>query len=168
MKTKKLVISALFAALTFVATFIIKIPMATGGFVNVGDCMVVMSGIFLGPLYGALAAGIGSCLVDIIGGYMTFAPATLIIKAVMALVCALLFKDLKKINPILATIVCAAIAEAIMVSGYFLFDFILTKSFETAIMGMLGNLLQAAFGLICSTILYKVLSSIKYVKQLRE
>ena len=168
MKTKKLVISALFAALTFVATFIIKIPMATGGFVNVGDCMVVMSGIFLGPLYGALAAGIGSCLVDIIGGYLIYAPATLIIKAVMALVCALLFNDIKKTNSILAAIVCAAIAEAIMVSGYFLFDFILTKSFETAILGMPGNLIQAAFGLICSTILYKILSSIKYVNQLRE
>ncbi len=168
MKTKKIVISALFAALTFVATFIIKIPTVTGGFVNIGDCMVIISGIFLGPVYGALAAGIGSALTDLIGGYLVFAPATLIIKSVMALVCALLYKDIKKTNAILAAIVCAVIAEVIMVSGYFLFDLMLTKNFETATAGMLGNLVQAAFGLICSTVLYKILSTNKYINQLRD
>ena len=168
MKTKKIVISALFAALTFVATFIIKVPTVTGGFVNIGDCMVIISGIFLGPVYGALAAGIGSALTDLIGGYLVFAPATLIIKSAMALVCALLYKDIKKTNAILAAIVCAVIAEVIMVSGYFLFDLILTNSFETATAGMLGNLVQAAFGLICSIILYKILSTNKYINQLRD
>lgn len=168
MKTKKIVISALFAALTFVATFIIKVPTVTGGFVNIGDCMVIISGIFLGPVYGALAAGIGSALTDLIGGYLVFAPATLIIKSAMALVCALLYKDIKKTNAILAAIVCAVIAEVIMVSGYFLFDLILTNSFETATAGMLGNLVQAAFGLICSIVLYKILSTNKYINQLRD
>ncbi len=168
MKTKKIVISALFAALTFVATFIIKVPTVTGGFVNIGDCMVIISGIFLGPVYGALAAGIGSALTDLIGGYLVFAPATLIIKSAMALVCALLYKDIKKTNAILAAIVCAVIAEVIMVSGYFLFDLMLTSSFETATAGMLGNLVQAAFGLICSIVLYKILSTNKYINQLRD
>lgn len=168
MKTKKIVISALFAALTFVATFIIKVPTVTGGFVNIGDCMVIISGIFLGPVYGALAAGIGSALTDLIGGYLVFAPATLIIKSAMALVCALLYKDIKKTNAILAAIVCAVIAEVIMVSGYFLFDLILTNSFETATAGMLANLVQAAFGLICSIVLYKILSTNKYINQLRD
>lgn len=165
MKTKKLVTCALFAALTFVATFIIKIPMGTGGFVNIGDCMVVMSGIFLGPVYGALAAGIGSCLVDIVSGYMVYAPATLIIKALMAVVVAILFKSTKKSNDIIAAILCSLVAEAIMICGYFLFDLILYKSIETGLAGMPGNLLQAAFGFICSIVLYKVLASNKYISK---
>ena len=42
MKTKKMVISALFAALTFVATMVIQIRLTANGFVNIGDCMVVI------------------------------------------------------------------------------------------------------------------------------
>lgn len=162
MNTKKTVICALFAALTFVATWIIKIPMGTGGFVNIGDCMVVMSGIFLGPVYGALAGGIGSFLVDAVSGYMTYAPATLIIKALMAVAAALLFRKMKKSFP--ASIACSALAEIIMIAGYYLFDVILLKSFIAAAAGMPGNLLQAVFGFVCSVILYKVLSSNKYIK----
>ena len=58
-KTLKLVIAALLAAMTCVATMVIKIPLtATGGYINLGDCIVVLSGILLGPLYGGLAAGL--------------------------------------------------------------------------------------------------------------
>ena len=43
-KTRKLVYAALFAALTCVMTMIVKIPVpATGGYVNLGDCVVLLS-----------------------------------------------------------------------------------------------------------------------------
>ena len=101
MKTKKLVISALFAALTFVATMLIQIKLTANGFVNVGDCMVVICGIFLGPVYGVIAAGIGSMLADIISGYFIYAPATLVIKALMAFLSSLTFRRISKINSII-------------------------------------------------------------------
>jgi uncharacterized membrane protein len=46
---RRLVLTALFAALVAVATMVINIPMvATQGFVNVGDTMIFAAGIFMG------------------------------------------------------------------------------------------------------------------------
>ena len=65
-KVKKLVLSALMAALVYVATSIIQIPSPMSGYVNLGDCFVLLSGWLLGPWYGGAAAGIGSMLVDLL------------------------------------------------------------------------------------------------------
>lgn len=163
MKTKKLVISSLFAALTFVATMIIQIKLTANGFVNIGDCMVVCCGIFLGPVYGMLAAGIGSMLADVIGGYFIYAPATLIIKSLMAFFTAITFKKITKINDIVAVGICALIAELIMILGYFLYEIPL-YGIVSAVAGMPGNLMQAGFGFVCSIVLYIALSKNKYIK----
>ena len=76
-----------------------------------------------------------------------------------------LFLSTLKSNDIIAAILCSLVAEAIMICGYFLFDLILYKSIETGLAGMPGNLLQAAFGFICSIVLYKVLASNKYISK---
>ena len=90
-KVRKLVLSALMAALVYVATSIIQIPSPVNGYVNLGDCFVLLSGWLLGPWYGAAAAGIGSMLVDLLSGYGHYVPGTLIIKGLDALVAALIF-----------------------------------------------------------------------------
>lgn len=93
-KVRKLVLSALMAALVYVATSIIQIPSPVNGYVNLGDCFVLLSGWLLGPWYGAAAAGIGSMLVDLLSGYGHYVPGTLIIKGLDALVAALIFRAL--------------------------------------------------------------------------
>ena len=95
-KTRKLVIAALLAALTCVATMIVKIPSPMKGYLNLGDCVVLLSGWILSPGYGFLAAGLGSALADLLSGYVTYAPATFVIKGLMALVAYLGFKMLHK------------------------------------------------------------------------
>ena len=82
---RKLVLAALLAALTAVATMIIRIPTPTQGYIHLGDGMVLICGILLGPGLGALAAGIGSMMADLIGGYMAWVPGTFAIKALTAL-----------------------------------------------------------------------------------
>ena len=63
MKLRKLVLAALFAALACGATMVIQVPSPIGGYLNLGDCIVLLSGWLLGPVYGA-AAGIVSNLVQ--------------------------------------------------------------------------------------------------------
>ena len=56
-KLIKLVLAALFAALTCVATMLIHIPMpATNGYINLGDGMVLLGAFLLGPVYGMASA----------------------------------------------------------------------------------------------------------------
>ena len=159
MKSKKMVISALFAALTFVATMVIQIRLTANGFVNIGDCMVVICGIFLGPVYGVAAAGIGSVLADIISGYFIYAPATFVIKALMAFFASVITKN----KGIVSAVIASFIAEIIMIFGYFLYEIIII-GLPSALLGMPGNLLQAGFGFIGSIVLYVALSKNKYIK----
>ena len=47
--TKALVIAALLAALVCVSTMVVKIPSPLKGYINLGDCMVLLSGWLLSP-----------------------------------------------------------------------------------------------------------------------
>ena len=66
---KKLVVAALLTARTGIATMIIKFPTPTFGYIHLGDGFVLLCGVVLGPVGGALAAGIGSMFSDIFSGY---------------------------------------------------------------------------------------------------
>ena len=91
----RLVYTALFTALTTVATLVIQVPSPMSGYVNLGDAMVLLSAWILGPVYGTAAAGIGSMLADLLSGYAYYAPGTLIIKCLMAFVAAQVFLALQ-------------------------------------------------------------------------
>ena len=82
-KLKKIVLTALFAALSCVATMSIKLPTpGTGGYIHPGDAMVILSGVVLGPWWGLLAGGIGSAMADLLGGYFVYVPITFAIKEI--------------------------------------------------------------------------------------
>ena len=158
-KVFKPILSALFAAIICVATFIIQIPVAvTGGYINMGDCFVLLSGIVLGPVYSFLAAGLGSALADILSGYVMYAPATFLIKGFMALLIALLFKCFKSKNSIINLLFLGLISEAIMVIGYFVYEcFILGYGFG-ALAAIPGNIFQGIFAITVNTLLVQIIS----------
>ena len=64
MKLRKLVLAALFAALCTVMTMVIQVPSPMQGYVNLGDCAVLLSAWVLGPWYGGAAASIPGNLVQ--------------------------------------------------------------------------------------------------------
>ncbi len=101
----------------------VAIPSPTSnGYLNVGDCFVILAAWVLSPACGLMAAGIGAALSDVILGYAYYAPGTLVIKILMALVCGLVYKKMIKSNKKMQITACAVsgfLAEIIMVSGYF-------------------------------------------------
>ena len=78
--TKRIVVASMLCALTCVATMVIKIPSPLNGYLNLGDCVVLLAGWILSPVYGFLAAGLGSAAADLFSGYVVYAPATFAIK----------------------------------------------------------------------------------------
>lgn len=89
MKTnlKLLIYTALMTSFVFIMTSVIKIPIPfTNGYIHAGDMCIFISGILLGPWYGAFAAGVGSMFADILGGYAQWALPTLIIKGIMGFI----------------------------------------------------------------------------------
>lgn len=84
-KTRVLVMTALMAALIFVATYLIRIPNpATGGYSHLGDCMIFLAVVMLGRRSGAAAAAIGGALSDLLAGAAVWIVPTMVIKYVMA------------------------------------------------------------------------------------
>ena len=152
--------AALLASLACVATMIIKIPSPLKGYLNLGDCIVLLSGWLLSPAYGFLAAGLGSALADMFSGYATYAPATFVIKGLMALVAFYGFELMnKKIGNLPAAIISGTAAELVMVAGYFLFEGVLYGFIPSAV-NILPNGVQGLAGLILGVILMKVFEKI--------
>lgn len=162
---KKLVFAALLAAVTCVATLVIHIPSPLNGYINLGDCFVLLSGWLLGPLYGFLAAGVGSALADLFLGYAVYAPATFVIKGLVALAAYLLIKAFGKIkNKTVAYVISGVIAELIMVGGYYVFEGFMYGFVESAV-NILPNGVQAVAGIVCATILVAVINKTGVLKK---
>ena len=159
--TKKLVLTALFAALTFCATFVIKVPTVTGGYANLGDSLVLTSAWVLGP-YGILSAALGSALSDLLGGYPIYILPTFIIKGLMAFVAWGLFKIIAVKRTFVSRIIGAIAAEIIMVGGYYLVEAtFLGYGFAGALASVPGNAVQAVFGIVSGVIITEVLLNVK-------
>lgn len=159
--TQRIVMAALLAALTCVATMIIKIPSPLKGYLNLGDCVVLLAGWMLSPTYGFLAAGLGSALADTFSGYVTYVPATFVIKGLMALIAFYGFKLLhSKLGNISSRIISGIVAEVVMVAGYFIFEGYL-YGFGPSLVNIPANVIQGIAGLIIGTILVKVFEKSK-------
>ena len=159
-RTRTLVLTGVFAALGCAATLALQVPTPTGGYVNLGDTVVLLGAYLLGPAAGAAAGGIGPALADLLSGYAVYAPGTLVIKGAMGLLAAALYRRLGGRAPGVA--LCAVLAEALMVAGYWLFDSGLAFAggggtwalcLTAGAAGVPGNLVQAVFGTAASTLL---------------
>ena len=155
-KIKTMTLAALLAAFACVATMLIQVPTPTKGYVNLGDCIVNISAWLLGPVYGAAAAGIGSAMADVISGYIVYAPATLIIKGLMAAASFFVYRAVsKKANSVFSRVAAAVTAELIMVAGYGIFEAFMYGSVATALLGVSGNLIQGLMVIVSSVVIYE-------------
>lgn len=177
--TRNLVFTALMCALCCITTMVIKLPTPTMGYIHPGDGLVLLSGLILEPLPGALAAGLGSMLADLFSGYIAYAPATFVIKALTAAIAGVIFKALSKLwknNSArwAAVIVGSIFGELFMVMGYFLYEVFLialsdkealsqtalTAAIASAGSGIPFNLVQGIFGILIAAVLYPVITKL--------
>ncbi len=159
--TQKLVTTAMFAALACVATMIIKIPSPLKGYLNLGDGIVLISGWMLSPMYGFLAAGLGSAMADVILGYTVYAPVTFVIKGLMAVITCFIFKGMSsKFGNMASKIIGGVLAEVIMVVGYYVFEGFI-YGFIPSVANIAANAVQGAVGLIVGLILIKIFEKTK-------
>ena len=154
--TRNIVMAALLAALTCVATMLIKIPSPLKGYVNLGDGIVLLCGWMLSPAYGFLAAGIGSGLADLFAGYAIYVPVTFAIKGLMAIIAHYGFVlFVKRLRSIPARVLAGVLAEVVMVLGYYIFEGVL-YGFAASVVNIPANAVQGVAGIILGTVLSKI------------
>lgn len=167
--TKTLATGGIFAAMVTIGTLVIRIPIPTGGYIHIGDSLVYLSGILLGPVLGAVVSGLGSAIADLFG-YAEYVPATLVIKALDALVTASVFmfvqKNVKGFNgTLLGYILGVLCGGSVMVGGYFTYEVAL-KGFAYAASSLSFNAIQAFGGAIVALPVLVALAKTKYFSQL--
>jgi len=160
----KTVMTALMMCMIMIMTFLPRIPVpATEGYVHLGDCMIFLAVLILGWKLGAVAAGIGSALADVIGGYGFYAPITLVVKAAMAVVVGLFIKKalesgFEGMKMRIMEWTGMILGGLVMVAGYYLAEsLILYGSFITPLAAIPMNIVQFVVGGVIANILAEAL-----------
>lgn len=171
--TFKIVVTALFAALICVATMLVQIPIpATGGYANLGDGIILICAFLMSPVHAVCAAGLGSMLADVLAGYVSFAPGTLVIKAGVALIAALIYRRFgmkrKGKGSLISMIVAGIVAEAFMVLGYFFYESVLMGVGIAAAGAIPGNIGQGLVGVVVACVVAPVLTRSDEIRELME
>ena len=114
--TVNLAFTGLMAALVFVATVFFKVEIPVGGdktMIGFANVFCILSGLLLGPVYGGLAAGVGSFLFDIVGGWASSAPVTLVTKFAMAFIAGLIVWGGDKLGRRLSRVIVGAVSGSL-------------------------------------------------------
>lgn len=151
------VMTGLMMGLILVATSLFKVPVPLSqGYVHLGDGMIFLAVLLLGKRNGALAAGLGSALGDLLGGFALWVPFTFVIKFLMAYLMGVVIDLLEKHGHPLAEKFSVSSAEVLgmvlgsaeMCAGYFLVERVLYGNWAAAAVGIPWNIGQAVVGMI--------------------
>ncbi|MDO4564806.1 MAG: ECF transporter S component [Clostridia bacterium] len=140
-KTRNLVLSGVMAAAVMLMTMV-SLPLPSGaGYIHLGDAAVLLCAALLPLSIAWAAAGLGAALADIILGFTIYAPASLVIKGLMCLICCLLLKVLRGRLSVFAYLVAALVVPL----GYLLYETVLGLG-AAAVTNIPLNSLQALAG----------------------
>jgi uncharacterized membrane protein len=139
--------------LVTIATMFIRMPIPfTQGYVHLGDAMIFISVLVLGWRYGAVVAGVGSMLADIMNGYAVWAPWTLCVKAGMAVIMgtfiAHALKKERSARFLLAVELIGMILAGIFMSaGYYVAEGVIYGNWATPMLAVPWNIGQFTVGM---------------------
>ena len=131
-------VTAIFTALVYVVTAYLHIP-TYNGYVHIGDGFIFIAACLLPTPYAMFVGASGAMLADLLTGFAVWAPGSLIIKALTAM----LFTS--KAGKIITrrNVLMLIPATAICAGGYYLYEVLITGSFLASLAGIPGSLLQS-------------------------
>jgi uncharacterized membrane protein len=134
------------AAATCALTLVVQFPVpATGGYIHLGDVAANFAALAFGPWLGFVIAGGGMAIADLIAGYAIYAPGTLVIHGLQAVVVALIGRQRK----IWLMFVGSVAGGAVVVAGYWFYQaVILGMGAVAAAKEVPFNVIQAFTGLV--------------------
>lgn len=160
-RTSQLAYAAMLAALVFVATSFFKLPVSiTQGYIHLGDGFILLGAALLGNT-AIIAAALGSALADLLGGYTVYILPTFLIKGAVAAIAVWIFAAQR---PLWFRIAGMLLAEAVMVLGYFLVEWlVLGYGLAAAAGAVFPNIVQGLSGVIIGTLLLPVIQRVKTI-----
>lgn len=160
----------LMAAIVFVATSIIHVKTYMG-VLHAGDSMVFLAAILLRRNKVVLASAIGMTMFDLANGYVTWAPFTLVIKAVMAYIAATIaYRGEYKGHNVRNNITGFAISGVWMIIAYYFGQVVilmfLSDEKQTLAQSLLVSLKDVPTNII--QVIVGILIAVPLIKQIRK
>lgn len=172
--TKKIVLTALLAALTVAGSYLrITIPLDIGGTssFHLGNILCALSGILLGPWYGGLAAGLGSAIYDIFNPlYISECWITFLMKGAYGLAAGLVAWQIRKpwntkvaysyVKALAASIAGAVIYAVLYLSKSYFYSglFLSGLTPQAALLSVAGKLPATVFNMAVAVIFAPLLA----------
>ena len=159
--TKLLCISGIFTALVFVITAYLHIP-TYNGYVHCGDGFIILAACILPMPYSIAVGVIGAFLADVITGYAIWAPGSMIIKGLIALLFSAKTKKILSLRNLIM-LFPAAIVSAL---GYYLYEALIMASFVASLAGIPGSLVQALASSLVFVLIGAAMDKYKFKKSI--
>lgn len=161
-KQSKLTFAALFAALIFVATFFLKIPLPGTGYVHLGDGFIYIAACMLPFPYGVAAAAVGAGLADLLGGYAVYVLPTMVIKSLMTL----LFMSSRRRILTVRNVAASFGAGLIDMAGYLLVDWFILGTWAALAAELPGLTMKRGVAIAVFLAAGAVLDKLEFKKKL--
>ena len=156
---KKICMIGMYMALICIATLIFKVPIP-GGYAHLGNGFIFLAAASLGVYGGAIAAGVGSALADLLGGWYIWILPTLIIKCIMGFVIALIAPKKPSIKSARTAIALLA-GSVVMVGGYFIAGIFIMDTAKASLTQIPGLVAEDLVGILIFYLVGKYLFSRK-------
>jgi uncharacterized membrane protein len=167
-KTLDLIMTAMLVALVFLSTFFlnIKLPISVnGGLVHLGTAMLFIASILFGPKKGALAGAIGMGLFDIVGGWLLWAPITIVARGLQGFIVGkIAWSKGRKGSSLALNITATIVSIPFMIAVYYFGEVILYGNWIVPLTSIPGDLLQNALGMIIAIPVCVALKKVPYFK----
>lgn len=167
-KTFDLIMTALLVALVFLSTVFlnIKLPItANGGLVHLGTAMLFIASILFGPKKGALAGAIGMGLFDMVGGWLVWAPITIIARGLQGFIVGkIAWSNGRKGSSLAVNLTATIVSSPVMIATYYLGEVILYGSWIAPLASIPGDIVQSVLGIIIAIPICAALKKVPYFK----
>lgn len=141
-KIVRMTVTALFIAITYIATRFINITLpipAAGGLIHLGNVPVYVAAILFGKRTGAIAGSFGMALFDLTSGWTIWAPFTFAIVWIEGYVVGSIANKRKDFTSIVAALLAALVIKC---TGYYFAEVILYQNFITPLYSIIANIMQ--------------------------
>ncbi|HEY4549123.1 MAG TPA: ECF transporter S component [Bacillus sp. (in: firmicutes)] len=167
-KTLDLIMTAMLVALVFLSTFFlnIKLPISVnGGLVHLGTGMLFIASILFGPKKGALAGAIGMGLFDLVGGWLLWAPITIVARGLQGFIVGkIAWSNGRKGSSLALNVTATIVSIPFMIAVYYFGEVILYGNWIVPLTSIPGDLLQNALGMIIAIPVCVALKKVPYFK----
>lgn len=143
--TYDLVITALFTALVYVATWLINIRLplvGSGGLIHLGNVPLFVAGMLFGRKTGAWAGALGMGLFDLMSGWTAWAPFTFVIVGCMGYSIGLIAEKKPFRSMFANDVLSVIVAIIIKIVGYYFAEVILYGNWVAPLGSIPGNIIQ--------------------------